>query len=331
MTGAVYDSSGRLVPQSQRLMFEGDGLRRVPADPARIGRPKAPHRLEGAWVFGGHWMMHFGHFLLETLPNLWPLDSRSADGIVAITHPERPMPAAEGAALTRAEPTEPQRELLDLAGLGGLDVMISRRRQVQVERLLVPERPVVIKHWVRPEAVALWRRISAAVGDRGTARKVLLSRSRFNAAEGRASTGPLRSDPAWDSRLDRAFSAAGFEIVHPEELTIREQIEIVRGAEVIAGSAGSALHLACFAEPGTKVLEIGDDRSEGTERQANQMAIDAACGHYVDVVAYGDVDGLDNLERLVDHGFVRRASLSVRHVLGRARTGLSAHQRLRSE
>jgi hypothetical protein len=165
----------------------------------------------------------------------------------------------------------------------------------------------MLGHWVRPEGVAMWRRISDAVGARGAARKVLLSRSRFNAVTGRSSGGLLRTDARWDARLDRAFAAAGFDVVFPEELSVREQIALVRGADVIAGSRGTALHLSCFADPGTRVLEIGDNATVGGKRYATQQAIDAACGHSVDFLAYGDVDALGQLGRLDVEGLPDRS------------------------
>jgi capsular polysaccharide biosynthesis protein len=67
-------------------------------------------------------------------------------------------------------------------------------------------------------------------------------------------------------------------VVHPETLPITEQIELVRGARVLAGLSGSALHLSAFAEPGTQVLTVGDRRDLGKPMPAQTM-LDEACGH----------------------------------------------------
>lgn len=345
MTGAVYDAGGGLLPQSQRVRLAGGHWwPPVSVDPARTRLPKAQAELDGRWVFAGHWYRHFGHFLLETLPTLWPSEEvASVRGIVAIPN-YQPSPGAG-----RDEPVEEQLEvfqsdLLDLAGVGDRPVMLSRQSYVRVEQLLVAGRPVVSRGYVRPEAVAMWRRISQAVPARGAGRKVLMSRSRFNAVHGAASDGPLRTDPDWDARVDRAFAAAGFDIVFPEELSIRQQIAVVRGAQVLAGSAGSALHLSCFAEPGTKVLELGDRRS-GRRRSPNQRAIDAACGHLVDVLPYGDLAALDQLELLAGEGFrparaqssvaqssvARSTRRALRDVMGRRRFGSAAGNRSDTE
>ncbi len=105
------------------------------------------------------------------------------------------------------------------------------------------------------------RRVSDAVGGRGDDPLIYLSRSSFHG--GNAGARRARTDQARDARLDAIFAEAGFRIVHPETLPIGQQIEMVRGAQVLAGLSGSALHLSAFAEPGTRVLIVGDRRSRG--------------------------------------------------------------------
>jgi capsular polysaccharide biosynthesis protein len=297
VTGAVYDAAGDLVPQSQRFWAE-DSPQPVAADPAQI-RPNSQveRSLEGDWVFAGHWHGHFGHFLTETLTNLWPVQALSADGIVGMRIGVRAPVSFGSAGIRPLEPKPWMQELLALAGLGGREILISHLKAVRVERLLVPERPVLIKHWVRPEAVELWRRISDTVGELGASRRVFLSRSRFNATVGHGGRPP-RTDPEWDALMDRSFAAAGFDLVYPEELSISEQIAIVRGVEVLAASKGSALHLSCFTRPGTKVLEVGEPGRR--DPPPTQCAIDAACGNPFAYLQHGDRDALGRLKAFVE-------------------------------
>lgn len=311
ITGAVYDAEGHLVPQSQPVRVGGglDAAPRtpIPVDPLQIGvASKAADELAGSWVFVGHWHGAFGHFLIETLPNLWPGEAADADGILGIRPYSKHTPVVGGGGLVEQPVRKAFRDdLMELAGFGDRPVMMSRHKHVRVERLLVPERPVVLTGYVRPEALRVWRRVADALDGRPTTRKVFLSRTRYNASQDYSGLGSdlgaRRTDAAWDERLDRAFAAAGFAVVFPEELTTREQIALVRGAEIIAGSSGTALHLSCFAPPGTKVLEIGDLRTRD-RGFPTQRAIDAACGHLVDVLAYGDHAGLERLELLDGDG-----------------------------
>lgn len=298
MTGAVHDAEGRLVVASQRL-WAGDPAAPVATDPTVVPVPADAPRLDGTWLYAGHWTNHFGHFLVETLTNLWPhVERRGLRGLVAHRSYRGDVGAgARRGGLKAARLSPWQAELLELAGLGGLGVQVVRGRPASVRRLVVPERPVVLKSWVRPEGVDVWRRMAAGIAP-GSAERVFFSRSLFH----QANTGDdrrVRVTPAWDAELDLTFDRAGFRVVHPETLALREQIALVKGARVIAGSQGSALHLTAFAEPGTSVLEIGDTRSPTHPSPAQRM-IDAACGHRSAFVPHGDSEQL--LGRIEDYG-----------------------------
>lgn len=286
MTGAVHDGAGRVVPASQRW-WDGDRVTPAAADPDEVRVPERGPRLDGTWLYAGHWALHFGHFLTEVLTNLWPDPAEHEwSGIVAhrsFRGPVVPPPSGPGPQPIALRPW--QVDLLALAGYGDLEVQVVRHRTARVERLVVPERPVVLKSWAAPEAAALWRRVSEAVGASGDAERVFLSRSAFHATT--ASARSDRSDAAWDTLLDEHFAAAGFAVVHPETLPIAEQIALVRGASVLAGPSGSGLHLSAFARAGTRVLEVGDQRSE-TAPMSSQRMVDAACGHLTAFVGYRD-------------------------------------------
>lgn len=293
MTGAVHDHDGALVVASQRE-WAGDPFVPVAGDPERVRIPEHAPRLEGTWLYVGHWTGHFGHFLLEVLTNLWPEPEQTLPGLRGLlAHRSFRGDADPLAPRTRVAHKDPKRmhiDLIDLAGYGGLDLQVVRTRPTRVDHLLVPQRPVLLKSWAKPPAVTVWRRISAAVGTRGPHRRVYLSRTLFH-LENPDRPRSNRTERTWDAHLDQAFARAGFHVVHPERLSIRDQVALVRGAEVIAGSSGSALHLAIFAEPGTRVLEVGDARSPGTPMESQRM-VDAACGHRTAFSAYGDREGL---------------------------------------
>jgi capsular polysaccharide biosynthesis protein len=48
----------------------------------------------------------------------------------------------------------------------------------------------------------------------------------------------------------------GFSIIHPQEMTILQQIRYYQAAECIAGEYSSALHNTVFAQRGTKVIAL---------------------------------------------------------------------------
>lgn len=246
--GAVYDGAGDLVIASQKV----GGLGRhpwVPADPARVDvDPRAP-LLQGRWLYGGHWIQHFGHFLIETLTTLWP-EEPDVEGLVFHQYLRT----------AREEPW--MLRFLELAGRGGLPITIVRRRRGRrVEELVVPSRTVVANGWGHPQAREVWDRMALPFRDEGTSRRVYLSRTSFSEKVRRETPKKARSTLERDQGLDRLFAGAGFDVVEPQHLSIDDQIRLMTGAEVVAGNSGSALHLTAFAPRGARVLEIGDERN----------------------------------------------------------------------
>ena len=283
MRGAVHDRDGRLVPACQRLNV-GDTFAPIAADPDAVRVRPGVQRLEGTWLYGGHWMSHFGHFLVETLSTLWP-EPGQADGLLFHRSYRGAWTPRRVGHVYEPSVTPWQQLLLELAGYGDIPVRVTSNGVLSVEKLLVPSRSLVFKNWALPAAVALWRRIGEAAGAPGADSQVYLSRSRFHLGKVRARR--IRSNQTWHERLDTAFAETGFRVVHPELLPIDEQIRLVRGAAIIAGASGSALHLSAFAPASTRVIEVGDERSPEAPRPT-QLMIDAAVGRESAYIPYGD-------------------------------------------
>ena len=296
LRGAVYDATGKLVEQSQKLGGV-NGNNWVPADPGRMKPPKNAERLEGTWLYGGHWIQHFGHFIIETITTLWPEDHQ-VDGLVFHKYLKRPWSVDDW-----------QSRLLEHVGYGGLPVRVADgRHALVVDELLVPSRAVVSGGWAHAEAITVWDRVRSRVGA-GTSSpsRVFLSRSGHNLSVDPDSR-KSRSSRERDAALDRVFSSAGFDVVRPEELAIDRQVELAAHADVLAGSSGSALHLSAFSPSSTRVIEIGDERSPDAPI-ALQLVVDAARGHRHAFVAHGThVSDLPRILAELDAGQVPSGS-----------------------
>lgn len=268
--GAVYDADGRLVVSSQKIGGL-NGHPWVPADKGRIKPRRNVSRLTGTWLYGGHWMQHFGHFLIEQITTMWHTEP-GIQGLVFHQYLRRP---------TVFEPW--MLEVLDLLGFGGLPIeVIDKRSEVMVDRLVVPSRTVVANGWGHPQARAVWERLAEPFrtlgAPTGSAGRVFFSRTEFNESRRRAGHNRARSTLVRDEAQDAAFAAGGFQIVAPENLGIDQQLRFAANASVLAGNSGSALHLSAFAPTGTRVLEVGDERNP-TAPLAMQRIIDRLGGH----------------------------------------------------
>ena len=59
-----------------------------------------------------------------------------------------------------------------------------------------------------------------------------------------------------EAELIKRLKAMGFQIVNPEELSVREQIRVFSSASMVVGPSGSGMFNVVFCHPGTKVIDI---------------------------------------------------------------------------
>jgi hypothetical protein len=202
------------------VMVDGTGIRRFGRE--QIPRITEPDTIEPSWhldaaVFGGYLYDHYGHFLLESLARLWVPAPAAAAPVVWI--------AAWCESLTPW-----MHEVLDLLSVDeNRYVVTSASGPLAVDQLLVSDAGFEFGAWMHP-----WfgRRL-ATVPHRTMANDHLwLSRSR------RVPISGLDEEIELEGRLE----AEGWTIVHPEDLSVRQQVDLLAGAVHVSGLEGSAFH-----------------------------------------------------------------------------------------
>lgn len=175
-------------------------------------------RARGDFIFGGYLFHHFGHFLLESLSRLALIRRHPGVPVVFLT-PRRCF-------------LRWQDEIFGLLGCGNRLVLVGE--PTEFERVLFgPPQCVLHAHVARAHVEAL-AAYEPAPGSSG--RDVWLSRTR-------AGGGGLDNE----SELEAALAAEGWDIVHPQEHPVAEQIEIVSRARNVAGLDGSAFYTAILS------------------------------------------------------------------------------------
>ncbi|MFG1241586.1 glycosyltransferase 61 family protein [Xanthobacter sp. V7C-4] len=191
--------------------------------------------IEGEHIFGGMLQEHFGHFLTESIGRSWALN-RVCKKIDSIIFYHR----VPGGSIPRFA-----NELLNLIR-PSVSIKLIQIPSV-VELLAVPSH--IEKNGVlygHPEMRLVTQPLRNIIGR--TIRKVYVSRSGLRANEG----GFL-----FESEIDRRMESEGFEVIHPERMSLTEQFEIYNSAEYIVFAEGSALHLyAMVARPDQKIFII---------------------------------------------------------------------------
>ena len=187
----------------------------------------------GLHYFAGAAWGHFGHFMLEGLSRWWLLERL----------PERVRVELRVVLYNDTHLHSWQLELLEGLGITP-DRLLYLTEPMRFERMIVPSSAYTLHRAAASAQQDTWERVGRAF-DRGEGpARVYLSRSRWH-------HNRLLIDEA---AVERRFQAHDFTIVHPQELTVAEQIAAVRHARLIAGSAGSGMYLSAFARRGARKL-----------------------------------------------------------------------------
>lgn len=188
---------------------------------------------QGTWLYGGKHDHRFGHFLVETLSRLWALDLVAEDiqGIVFI--PEKVMPTAR--AQKRFAETAPLFELVE--NLPPREILTLHTR---FERLVVPPQGCGASQMVPgcPEFRSFIKNRFARDVFPAGGKKLFISRTKM-----RGTPGHL----LFENLIEESARIEGYEIYHPQEHDVRDQIAHYRAAEVILGVEGSAFHMVAYA------------------------------------------------------------------------------------
>lgn len=190
--------------------------------------PGPVERRAGTWVFLGSLFRHFGHFLLEGLSRTWALGTLPDD---------LPLVCYD------ASLSDWQWELLGRLGVDP-DRLLLLEVPTRFERLVVPSAAYDLHVGAAPQITSTWSAVRDDVPPHGD--PVYLSRSRF------ADNRSLVNEHA----VEALFARAGFEVLHPQELSISEQVARASAAPVVAGSAGSAMYLGAFQAPRQRRLVL---------------------------------------------------------------------------
>lgn len=240
--GGVYDSEGTVVPAAIHL---GGGRRHLP----RPDPPSVPAlRLDGTWLWGGVLHPHFGHFLTESLGRLWawPRVRMPVQGVLWLLPGGFPAHKAEQYAATVEKSYIAQ--TLEMLGIQGVKQLVLTE-PVQVQRLLVPAQLMMNANDGDISGHAIFRRFvqglrqAAPPLEPGTSKSVYVSRAGLDS--GRF---------VLEDELEATLRDAGWTVVRPETMGMRDQIAAYVAADTIVFAEGSALHLyAMVARPEQKV------------------------------------------------------------------------------
>ena len=241
----VYDTHGRLVRES--ILRRGGGGRpeliysRTPSLlPPQFVRGHTRTVTESLVFLGPYDFRHYGHWITEGLARFWYLLRHRGENVEAAAAPDTIPPGVYRSS------TGPFREWHV-----AFDAFRLARRVLPgvtlAKRIIVPDCSMQNRGYIHSEHLDTTRKIARHVlGDEQVATDeapVYLSRTKLASAPetGRA---PKRFDG--ELEVEQYCAARGCRVVHPESLSLRDQIRLFNAHDVFIGIQGSTFHTALF-------------------------------------------------------------------------------------
>jgi capsular polysaccharide biosynthesis protein len=226
---------------------------------------------------------HFGHAVTDQLSRVWAWPEAKR------AHPDLRVLLA----INTDRPDLAPFELVWLAaaGIAEEDVVLTTG-PVRVERLLGATPMLSNPAYVHPDIEEVWERVgsrlAASAPDRSYPERIFCSRRE----QDRPGVFPgTRRACRNSAELEAWFAARGFTTVYPEEFSLAEQVQMFRGAEVVAGYAGSAMFNLLFSVTPKHVVLVS---AEGYVAR-NEYLIASVLGHRLDVAWCRPDRGADDL------------------------------------
>lgn len=208
-------------------------------------------------IFGGILFNHWGHMLVDSTSRLWYLihEANQSTKIVFTMYEEEPFRFME---------------LLKLAGISEERVEILRK-PTQFTEVIVPDETF---HSLSGKYRKEWKYFFDSIRDNisiGSYKKIYLTKTQLQ-----------KKDIIGEDYFEKYFCDKGFEVIAPEKLSVKEQIEIIAGAEEIATTTGTLSHMVLFAKDGVELLALNRHERQ-TRAQLGINSIKSVKCTYVDV------------------------------------------------
>jgi hypothetical protein len=266
----IFNSAGRcLMDAIDRHGPDGRSADRQLVAPVSLLR-SANHSQHETYVYGGFVNLHFGHFIANTLPRLWP--------IILNMHVQHTF-------LFHGQGTPADwfnfifiRDLLGALGINSGNVEFVDR-PTRISRLIIPHPSFQEQHFVHSVFGKLCRKIGdkLAITDDSTQKinttPVYLTKTGLTSGVGHfVNEGEV---------VDR-LQSSGIEIFYPEKMAPADQIDLFRSRRIIFGPLGSAFHNSIFCKANSKVICLAPN----SHPNSNFMMFDSLSG--VDAQYYYD-------------------------------------------
>jgi capsular polysaccharide biosynthesis protein len=198
----------------------------------------------GNTIYLGIILGHYGHFLLETISRWWSLIDRLQDFDYYLFHLPNPKILEKSWV----------KELLALAGIER-EKIIYFEKPTKIQSVFVPEASLQIGSHIFKQYREVCQHLISLIDltkIQTTDRPLYLSRRLLNRGARKV---------AGEELLEDLLLRNGFHVVHPQFLSIEEQIYLINRHEHIVGIVGSAMHNLVFSLSAKTVTYIASENN----------------------------------------------------------------------
>jgi capsular polysaccharide biosynthesis protein len=140
-------------------------------------------------------------------------------------------------------------DLIEIFGVKHSDIIILDKT-TRFKSVCVPMQSFNTRVYTSDSFAKTFDKMAANVPDEEIYDKIYVSRAKLDDAH----------KTLGEEKVQAVFEKNGFKIIYPEKLPLVSQIALVKNCKVLAGCAGTALHLALFMKPGGTVISIKRNR-----------------------------------------------------------------------
>ena len=228
----VFDKSGELVKSS--LTYRGKTAQFVPKDVS------CSEYMDCDAVYIGNAYPHFGHFLLEHLNRAWCIGRIKSKNLKYVLIDNKNLGAKQW-----------MMDFFKCLGIKEKDVLVLNK-PMRFNNVFVPSQTVNIEAgWYASEFKNVFDIMKNNVKSNDVCDKIYVSRAK------------LSKDMRvyGEEKVQRIFEKNGFVVIYPEVMPLDQQIAMISRCKVLAGCAGTALHLFVMMSDGTRVIQLKRTKS----------------------------------------------------------------------
>jgi hypothetical protein len=239
-SGGVCDADGNFITGHKRHMQKGASGN---IDHAYPIPDETQHSTETV-IYGGLYDGHYGHFIMETLSRMWYF--------IENPNNEYKVVFIWGGSLDCLE-------FLLMLGLREENIILLNK-PTRFKKIIIPDHSFYLGNGYKDKAMAVYNVIRDSVIP-AKFDKVYLTKSKLKSRH-------LINEEYFENY----YREQGFEIIAPEELSIREQVAVMAGASEVVTTIGTTQHQILFSRDGIKTTIL----TRGNQPEASLCWINQA-------------------------------------------------------